>query len=110
MEAQLKEEGSSGPCRRSSAGTPAGMLARFARLTRPGDEGLGLGMRIGAALPGDGMVGWLVGSVYIGRRIGWEGGEKGDGMTMLLLRITGDVAAVNIRALDPDGFSDERHS
>lgn len=102
MEAQLEKEGSSGPCRSS----PAGMLARFARLTRPGADGLGLGMRIGAALRGDGMVG----SVYIGRRIGWKGEEKGDGKTMLPRRITGEVAAVNIRALDPDGFSVERHS
>lgn len=111
MEAQLKEEGS---CR-SAAGTLAGMLARCARLTRPGDEGLGLGMRIGAALPGDGMVGWLVGNVYIGRRIGWEGGEKGDGMTMLLLRITMSTlglwtptdSAMSGTASKPDGEAND---
>ncbi len=41
------------------------------------------------------------------------GGElvgRGERREMLLLRITGEVAAVNIRALDRDGISDEWHS
>lgn len=80
------------------------MLARCARLTRPKDEGLGLGMRIGAALRGDRDGG-------TGKRLYWEenwlGGRR-EG------RWYDDAATadyyVNIRALDPDGFSDERHS
>lgn len=49
--------------------------------------------------------GWWEASILGGELAGREESRE-----MLLLRITGEVAAVNIMALDRDGISDERHS